>query len=233
VFVDEDLESETEGQQLQQDQQEQFVSSCCSKSCDAIEGSAHLFLPCGHGIHNSCLYVSALRNGGRAIDCPECGDKQLSTILSVIASAKDACTSKDAKGRAYVTATSAPRPGTDLHRIYNQDQRKQVPVAPNPGSTYGLRAPKMTVPQAQAGSAVPAVPQYLFGAGYGKLSGVSAQTKERLAQRSINAAIEQQESLSIGEIHAQRASEATAARARFAVRSGRPRGTPLNGSIPR
>jgi hypothetical protein len=149
--------------------------------------------------------------------CPECNDVQLATMCSVLASARDTCTSKNGTtGRAYVTAASAPRPGTDLHHI----QKAASITMP---AAYGSRSTASVMP----------MPDHLMRSGYGgKLTGLSAGHQSALTQRSLESTAYEQDSMSLGDLHAQRSLESSMVSANFlGGRAKRAGGTRLNGSV--
>ncbi|BBI30385.1 putative RING finger protein [Acanthamoeba castellanii medusavirus] len=214
---------ESEGDEEEMEAAVATDPACCMDPCESMPGSAMLTLPCGHTIHNSCLYVKLIRAAGKVETCPSCGDNQLATLCSIVASAKNACTVRRPDGSTYVTAATAPaKPGTDLHHLSKRAAvEKQRSLQRSAG--YGAPAP-----------AANSMPGHLKG-GYGnKLSGVSASYARGIQNQSAYHADQQHGSRTLDQVHAQQMGEFEANRARgLTAFSKRAQGTRLNGSMAR
>lgn len=217
-------EEEEEDEVVQQEPEAVGEPACCMDPCESMPGSAMITLPCGHTIHNSCLYIKLIRATGKVEACPSCNDNQLATLCSIVASAKNACTVRRPDGSTYVTAATAPaKPGTDLHHLSRRAaQEKQRSLQPSAG--YGAS----TAPLANS------MPSHLKG-GYGnKLSGVSASYARGIQNQSAYHAEQQHGSRTLDQVHAQQMGEFGANRARgLTAFAKRAQGTRLNGSMAR
>jgi hypothetical protein len=199
---------------IPREEEELHESVCIISTCRCPVGSPLLTFPCGHMIHNSCLYKLALHNKGDAMPCPECNDVQLATMCSVLASTKDTCTSKNSTtSHAYVMATSVQCPGTDLHHI---QKAASITVL----AAYGSWLVALLM-----------MPDYLTCGSYGgKLTGLLASHQLVFMQCSLESAYEHN-SMPLGAVHMQCLYEFSVASASFL--GGRAKctgGTCLNGS---